>query len=600
MRRGCCTNARCSLATTGTLQYMAFADSTCSECGDSLLVMTRTGRRFGSSWMIAAAAIAALFVLCLSYSVIATGGMETALAPVTQALDSVPRPEASAAQASQSIEALVPGPPVQPGQSSPGTLAPDDRVAPRRDVSGDYLVRMSGSNTIGAKLAPELAEAWLRSLGASEVRKVQRSDPQGGKLPEFVISGELSGKLVALEVKAHGTGTGARALRSLDADIWMASASVTDEQAAALAAVGDMRSARSEHIVGLDGIAVIVSPSSRLGTLTKAQVSDIFTGRVSNWSALGLPPGPINLYARDKESGTRKTFEELVLGPGARMAPLTAKQPNGYEDSERLSDDVASDPNGIGFVGMAYVGAAKALAISDGSAIALAPTEFTVRTENYPLSRRLFLYTADQPRPEVGRFIKFALSKEGQEVAQRTVVGLSPTPRPAAEVDTRPCTLSAKWTGNPQEFCRLRTQARALDVSFRFQTNSVELDNLAAPNLFRVMQALRETPQARLLLAGFADRRGNYQANCRLSLQRAESVKQSLASLGVSNVDTRGYCDEVPVRDNGGDEFEKNRRVEIYLLSGPTIALGPRPQPAKPRAARPMANRAGAVQPAAQ
>ncbi|WP_456775563.1 substrate-binding domain-containing protein [Bradyrhizobium sp. USDA 4369] len=494
-------------------------------------------------------------------------------------MDLAARSDLGVAQASQAPDALAVPAATAPSAASLNTLAPEDRAVPKRELSGDYLVRLNGSNTIGAKLAPDLAEAWLRSLGVSEVRRVQRSDPQGGKLPEFVISGELGGRMVGVEVKAHGTGTGAKALRSLDADIWMASVPVSDEQAAMLAPVGDMRSARSEHVVGLDGIAVIVSPSSRLKTLTKVQVKEIFTGRVTDWSALGLPAGPINLYARDSQSGTRKTFEELVLGPSARMAPLTTRQPNGYEDSERLSDDVASDPNGIGFVGMAYVGAAKALAVSDGNAIALAPTEFTVRTENYPLSRRLFLYSADQPRPEVSRFIKFALSKDGQEVAQKTVVGLSPNAKPAAEVDTRPCALSPKWSGNPQEFCQLRAQARALDASFRFQSNSFELDNLAAPNLYRVMQALRETPQARLLLAGFADRRGNYQANCRLSLQRAESVKQELASLGVSNVDTRGYCDEVPVRDNGGDEFEKNRRVEVFVLTGPAVASAAKPRP---------------------
>ncbi|WP_456717058.1 substrate-binding domain-containing protein [Bradyrhizobium sp. USDA 4353] len=549
--------------------------------------MTKGKGRFSSRAMIGAGIFALLLLAGAVYLFVANNATELPTGPARQLFDLATRSDVGAAQASQAPDVIIQPAAAALPSASPSTLAPEDRVPPKREPVNDYLVRLNGSNTIGAKLAPDLAEAWLRSMGASEVRRLQRTDPQGVRLPEFVISGDLGGRMVGVEVKAHGTGTGAKALRNLDADIWMASVPVSDEQASMLASVGDMRSARSEHVVGLDGIAVIVSPSSRLRTLTKAQVKDIFTGRLTDWSALGLPAGPINLYARDGQSGTRKTFEELVLGPNTRMAPLTPRQPNGYEDSEQLSDDVASDPNGIGFVGMAYVGAAKALSISDGNAIALAPTEFTVRTENYPLSRRLFLYSADQPRPEVSRFIKFALSKEGQDVAQKTVVGLSPNAKPAAEVDSRPCALSAKWTGNPQEFCQLRAQARALDVSFRFQSDSFELDNLAAPNLYRVMQALRETPQARLLLAGFADRRGSYQANCRLSLQRAESVKQGLASLGISNVETRGYCDEVPVRDNGGDEFEKNRRVEIFVLTGPAVAFATKPRPtSKPRPAR--------------
>jgi phosphate transport system substrate-binding protein len=331
-----------------------------------------------------------------------------------------------------------------------------------------------------------------------------------------------------------------------------------------LASLGDMRSAQSEHTVGLDGIAIIVSPSNRLTSLTVAQVKAIFTGEIRDWSDLGQPAGEIDLYARDEESGTRKMFEEMVLGRGAKMAPLAARKPEGYDDSDQLSDDVLSDPRGIGFVGMSYIKSAKALAIGDGKATALAPTTFTVRTENYPLTRRLFLYTAAQPKPDVTRFIEFALGPKGQATVRQTIVDLTPVLRPASEVDNRPCQLSPGWHGDRRELCQLRARANAIDASFRFLSGSFTLDNLASPNLVRVMQAMEKTPNARLVLAGFADSRGDYRMNCRLSKQRAEAVARGLATLGIINVETRGYCDELPVRDNIGEDFEKNRRVEVY------------------------------------
>jgi phosphate transport system substrate-binding protein len=245
---------------------------------------------------------------------------------------------------------------------------------------------MSGSNTVGGKLAPDLAEAWLLDMGATNIETVQRKDSQGNNIPERVVSGEKNGKLIGVEIKAHGTNTGVDALRNGEADVWMASAPVTKEQAERLSALGDMRSKGSEHVVGLDGIAIIVSGANHVDSLTKAQVKAIFTGQIRDWSDLRQPAASINLYARDANSGTRVTFQDLVLGPGNRMAPLAPKKPEGYDDGDRLSDDVVADPHGIGFVGMTSIRSAKAVTIKDGSATALAPTTYTVRNENYPFT----------------------------------------------------------------------------------------------------------------------------------------------------------------------------------------------------------------------
>src|SRR5262249_34893063 len=90
-----------------------------------------------------------------------------------------------------------------------------------------------------------------------------------------------------------------------------------------------------------------------------------------------------------------------------------------FESSTELSDAVSSDPAGIGFVGIAYARNARPLNIALDCGLQYPPTEFLVKTEEYPLARRLFLYTAANPaNPEVSRFVEYALSSNGQPVVK--------------------------------------------------------------------------------------------------------------------------------------------------------------------------------------
>jgi len=540
--QGRCSNLsqHCELAKAGTLQDMTTANGGCAKCGMALMSGRQESLRasFPKGLLLRAVAVLAL-ILGASFG--------------HQLFFKKP---------AEVAEAIAPA-------DDPGTEPhPAAAESPKRGVLESYLLRLAGSSTIGAKLAPDLAEAWLRSLGATEIETIQRDDDQGDRLPERLVSAHLDGKLVGIEIKAYGTATGADALRDGSADVWMASAPVTDEEAQELKELGDMRAPASEHVVGLDGIAVIVSPRNALSTASKAQVKGLFDGAVKNWSELQQPAGDVVLYARDKESGTRRMFEELVLGPDAKMAPLAEKKPEGYADSEQLSEDVAADPQGVGFVGMAFVGPSKALAIKDGDAAALTPTASSVRAESYPLTRRLHLYTPAHPSEDTTRFLDFALGDAGQAIVQKSAVSLIPTLKPAAEIDGRPCRLSAKFQGDKKAFCDLRARSLAIDSSFRFRTGSFALDSLAVANLDRVAQALKPRSESRVVVAGFTDNRGDYKDNCRLSKQRAEAVTQELAKRGVAGLEARGYCSELPVRENAGPDFELNRRVELYLPEG--------------------------------
>jgi phosphate transport system substrate-binding protein len=413
------------------------------------------------------------------------------------------------------------------------------------------LLRLHGSNTIGEKLAPALAEKFLAAQGFQNIRRVPGSDPV-----EMTVEGTAPGDSTprAIEIKAHGSATAFESLEKGLADIGMASRRISSDESARLSAMGDMTSAANEHVLALDGIAVVVSPANPVDAMTVDQVRRIFSGGIADWSAVGGAAGPISVYARDDNSGTYSTFKDLVLH--REKLASTAKR---YENSERLSDDLASDRNGIGFVGLPFVRNAKALKLSEGGSVPMLPTRFTVRTEDYILSRRLYLYTSAAPKnPVVRKFVEFATSDAGQQVAdgEKFIGQASPEPMPAAT----PAEPSS-------EYGRYAAGARRLDVNFRFRTGKTTLDNKAIFDLGRLVEKMdHELKGHELLLFGFADSLGSPDSNLRLSHERATTVRQELIGRGISPAFVKGLGHLYPVASNDTDEGrEKNRRVEIWL-----------------------------------
>ena len=250
---------------------------------------------------------------------------------------------------------------------------------------GETILRLSGSNTIGSELVPALAQAFLKQLGASDARIVP-----GANGEEKTVEGTLPGNSVPslIQIQAHGSATAFTALADASADIGMASRKINPGEISRLSSLGDMTSPASEHILGLDGIAVIVNQANPATSLTKGELAKIFSGATTTWPA----GGAIKIYARDDKSGTFDTFKSLVLG-GTSLASSAQR----FEDSAALSDAVANDANGIGFIGLPYVRSAKAIAVAEAGAMPMLPNRFTVATEDYPLSRRLFS-TPRRPR----------------------------------------------------------------------------------------------------------------------------------------------------------------------------------------------------------
>jgi len=419
-------------------------------------------------------------------------------------------------------------------------------VTPAR--AEEQALRLHGSNTIGQKLAPAMVRAFASANGYAHVDEAK---PAADELTLRFVRGD---DVLNVEIQAHGTGTGYGDLVANRADLWMASRPVSAAEVSGAGGVGALDAPAQEHVIALDGLAVIVNPRNPLAKLDKTQVRALFTGRVRDWSALGLPAGPVRVYARDEKSGTFDTFKTLVL-EGEPLA-TSAKR---FESTDALASAVATDALGIGFVGLAGVGAAKPLAIADPGMRALAPTRLTVATEDYILSRRLYLYQRADADMVAQQFVAFAIGARGQRVVED--IGFVSQDVQALALDPR--------TDVSDEYLSLTTGARRLSLNFRFGSGMALLDSKALRDVDRLGRFLHrdENEGLQLVLIGFAD--GNetnpYQA-LSLSNDRVDFVALQLVGHGVGAARVRGMGHAGRVADDAtAAGRQRNRRVEAWV-----------------------------------
>lgn len=419
-------------------------------------------------------------------------------------------------------------------------------------AEGQAVLRIQGSNTIGAKLGPALVAGMLEKEGFKDVR----IDASGSN--EQRVSGrDAEDHIVNVKVAAHGSSTGFVALGDGSADLAAASRPIKDGEAAGLARFGDMRGPDAEEVIAIDGLAVILNPGNPLQALSVSQLAQVFAGEVKTWEELGGHGGAINLYARDDNSGTYDTFKELVL---ASQGKSLAKSARRFESSVELSDAVSADPQGIGFIGLPYVRKAKALAVSVGSSRPMAPSPELVATEDYPLSRRLFLYAKPKgDNPWAQQLVRFAQSPRGQElVAQNGFVAQTVK---AMKVEAH--------GDMPPAYRELVGHAQRLAVNFRFAEGSSELDNKALRDVRRVVRYLKDNDKlmSQVVLVGFSDQKVENRLHAELlSKLRAMAVQRELVKSGVLVREVSGLGDVMPVAANDQEEGrKKNRRVEVWV-----------------------------------
>ena len=181
--------------------------------------------------------------------------------------------------------------------------------------------------------------------------------------------------------------------------------------------------------VALDGIALIVHPENKIDNLTIKQVSDIFSGKITNWKQLGGPDMIITLYGRENSSGTYEFFKEHVLGKDESGKQVDyASSTQVLQGTAALGEAVARDVKGIGYGGVGYFSQRNDVKIlhikSDENSPAISPAENNkvnyevIWNKSYSISRYLYCFTNGEAKDELKKYIDFIISPEGQKVVE--------------------------------------------------------------------------------------------------------------------------------------------------------------------------------------
>ena len=158
----------------------------------------------------------------------------------------------------------------------------------------------------------------------------------------------------------------------------------------------------------IDGVGVVVNPGNKVKTLSKTQLIDIFSGKINNWKSIGGVDKPINVYTRDKASGTRAVFWKKALDKGE----ITAKA-NFVVSNGAMKSAISSNPYAIGYVSVGYIDESVAPVALGG----VVPTLENVKQGKYQIARGLYSNTKGEPSGLTKKFIDFIFSPEGQKIA---------------------------------------------------------------------------------------------------------------------------------------------------------------------------------------
>ncbi len=221
---------------------------------------------------------------------------------------------------------------------------------------------------------------------------------------------------VSLSVTGGGSGTGIAALINGTVDIANASRRIKPEEQAEAEVNGVTP---TEFIIARDAIAIIVNHENPVDTLTLQLISDIYSGKINNWSEVGGEDRPIVRLSRETNSGTHVYFLENVIRLGDKQGEtLFSVETLLLPSSEGITSEVRENPNAIGYDGLGYVtDEVKVVAVGislDGPFVY--PSPETVNSNLYPIARDLFMYTVGEPTGEIKEYLDWILSPQAQEI----------------------------------------------------------------------------------------------------------------------------------------------------------------------------------------
>lgn len=454
------------------------------------------------------------------------------------------------------------------GEACPGAAQKPAADADANAGAAVTTFGIHGSKTIGSSLLPALLRGYAQSLGSSaeEVASGRQNE-----LTVRISGGAGKPDLARIDLQRHGSATAFPALQSGAAEIGMADRPVTEDELKLLNVAG--KPALREHVVGLDGISVVVGRDSPVSVLSTEQVARIFSGDIADWSAVGQPAGAIRVYAPDAGRGTLDLFMRLLMRPHNQpLGPYVVRMGSYAE----IAEAVSRDPRAIGVVSLADAGFVKPLTLRQACGLATPADSFRIKAEEYPLARRLILYTRGEPAsPFAQGFLQYAVSRPAQAVVGDARFVDQSVEQVAFAAEEARFAARPAWL-EPAPWRALVAQLRSaqrLSITFRFAPGTIDLLPRSNQELARLVELSRSgrLPGRTLLLVGYTDPVGTPVANTALALKRALQVRTQLLNLAPAMQNARAITPlamgpAAPVACNETAEGQQaNRRVEVWI-----------------------------------
>ena len=436
-------------------------------------------------------------------------------------------------------------------------------------------LRFAGPASITEAVLPQVIETFALNRELSLVQSITVGGPNTIELRRADDS-------VAARLFIETTRSDAAFLAILneDADIALTLREPLEiEQIAAAAAQdgGQPLSSRG-RVIGLDALVPITARSNPLGQLSLDLLRAAYLGEVTNWSDLGGPDGPIELHLPEAGNGLAQALaEDMLTQPNDALATGITR----HDDFNDLSDAVSRDPFALGITTLSAIGNARALALSGTCGFAIEATPDTLKSEDYPMTAPLFLFTAQGRLPRLGReFLAFFETAQAERVIRRAgFVSQSITRTPIDEQGGRLANaiLSAGSEVTLSDLQRLAgrmTAATRLSPTIRFSGGSSQFDTPSRSAISRLARAIEQGvfDGRTLVFVGFSDGAGSAAANLSLSRNRAEAVQRAVVEAAVGadmdriNFRATGFGEALPIACDDSDWGAAiNRRVEVWL-----------------------------------
>ncbi len=434
-------------------------------------------------------------------------------------------------------------------------------------------VRFSGTRRMADVLLPALIQAFAERNRLSVLREVEDDTHS-----TFVLR-DAERVRARFTLRATTTAEGFADLIAEEADIALALREPLSAEVAMArqAGSGDLVRGRRARVIALDGIVAIVAVDQPVKSLSMDQLSGIFSGEISNWSALGGADADILAQTPPPETGLFEVFQTRVLSPrGAAISPEIRTRPN----LEDLVDAVADDSFALGLTTLSEIGNADPVRISGKCGFEQAPSVAALRSEDYPLVMPLMMFTPARRLPLYARqFLEFTSSPAADLVIRRSgfVDQSITTSEFGAQGDRLAHAISRAGPEVPlSELKRLVAGLRSrnrLSTTFRFEVGT-KLDVQSSENIMRLARAL-ETGAfdgKTLLFVGFSDSEGPAEPNMRLARSRAEKVQElvrdaaSIADFSQVELTSDAFGEALPIAcDDTAWGRAINRRVEVWV-----------------------------------